>query len=118
MSEGCSGATADASICGARKAAMAEPAMAEPRDVTRALSAFICAARWEQLPDAVRHEGKRSILNFIATALAGCREDAIEHTLSSLLMFSKGGQATVIGRGERVDALSAAFLNAASGNVF
>jgi 2-methylcitrate dehydratase PrpD len=113
MSEGCSGAAAEASICGARKAAMAEP-----RDVTRALSAFICAARWEQLPDAVRHEGKRSILNFIATALAGCREDAIEHTLSSLLMFSKGGQATVIGRSERVDALSAAFLNAASGNVF
>jgi 2-methylcitrate dehydratase PrpD len=33
-------------------------------------------------------------------------------------MFSKGGQATVIGRAERVDALSATFLNAASGNVF
>jgi 2-methylcitrate dehydratase PrpD len=66
----------------------------------------------------VRHEGKRSILNFIATALAGCREDAIEHALTSLMMFSKGGQATVIGRAERLDALSAAFLNAASGNVF
>jgi len=34
------------------------------------------------------------------------------------MMFSKGGQATVIGRSEQVDALSAAFLNAASGNVF
>ena len=57
----------------------------------------------EQLPDTVRHEGKRSILNFIATALPGCREDAIEHTLTSLLIFSKCGQATVIGRTERVD---------------
>ena len=92
--------------------------MTGPSDVTRTLSGFVCGARWEQLPDTVRHEGKRSILNFIATALAGCREDAIEHTLASLMMFSKGGQATVIGRAERVDALSASFLNAASGNVF
>ena len=92
--------------------------MTGPSDVTRILSDFVCGAQWEQLPDTVRHEGKRSILNFIATALAGCREDAIEHTLTSLLLFSKGGQATVIGRAERLDALSAAFLNAASGNVF
>ena len=92
--------------------------MEGPSDVTSVLSGFVCNARWEQLPDTVRHEGKRSILNFIATALAGCREDAIEHTLASLLTFSKGGQATVIGRRERLDALSAAFLNAASGNVF
>jgi 2-methylcitrate dehydratase PrpD len=92
--------------------------MTGPSEVTRALSGFICDARWEQLPDTVRHEGKRSILNFIATALAGCREDAIEHTLTSLLMFSNCGQATVIGRTERVDALSAAFLNATSSNVF
>ena len=92
--------------------------MTGPSDVTRTLSGFVCGARWEQLPDTVRHEGKRSILNFIATALAGCREDAIEHTLASLMMFSKGGQATVIGRAERVDALCASFLNAASGNVF
>ncbi|MGE0851910.1 MAG: MmgE/PrpD family protein [Hyphomicrobiaceae bacterium] len=92
--------------------------MTGPSDVTRTLSDFVCGACWEQLPDAVRHEGKRSILNFIATALAGCREDAIEHTFASLMTFSKGGQATVIGRVERIDALSAAFLNAASGNVF
>src|SRR5262245_29715948 len=91
--------------------------MTGPSAVTGALSGYVSNARWEQLPDTVRHEGKRSILNFIATALAGCREDAIEHTLASLMMFSKSGQAVVIGRTERVDALSAAFLNAASGNV-
>jgi 2-methylcitrate dehydratase PrpD len=92
--------------------------MTRPSDVTTTLSDFVCRAQWEQLPDTVRHEGKRSILNFVATALAGCREDAIEYTLASLTAFSKGGQATVIGRTERVDTLSAAFLNAASGNVF
>ncbi len=92
--------------------------MAYTADITRTLSAFVANTRCEQLPAPVAHEAKRSLLNFIATALAGCREDAVEHTLASLLEFSNGNQATIIGRQERLDALSAAFLNAASGNVF
>jgi 2-methylcitrate dehydratase PrpD len=87
-------------------------------DVTKLFSAFAAEARWEALPEQARHEAKRSILNFVATALAGCREDAVEIALASLAMFSGPRQATVIGRSERIDALSAAFLNAASGNVF
>ena len=92
--------------------------MTKTTDITRALSDFITTMTWSQLPDTVRHEGQRSILNFMATALSGCREDAVEHALASLAMFSGGRQATIIGRRERIDVLSAAFLNAASGNVF
>ena len=92
--------------------------MVDRPDVTRLFGAFIARAQWDQLPEQVRHEAKRSLLNFIATALAGCREDAVEMTLASLAAFSGPRQATVIGRTERIDALSAAFLNAASGNVF
>ena len=92
--------------------------MSPPTDLTRTFGNFIASTQWDQLPDRVRHEAKRSILNFVATAFSGCREDAVEQTLASLLAFSRGGQATVIGRTERLDALSAAFLNAASGNVF
>jgi 2-methylcitrate dehydratase PrpD len=92
--------------------------MTRPANLTKTFSTFIANATWDQLPAQVRHEGKRSILNFIATSLSGCREDAVEHLLASLMMFSKGEQATIMGRTERLDALSAAFLNAASGNVF
>ena len=92
--------------------------MADRPDVTRSFGAFIARTQWDQLPEQVRHEAKRSLLNFISTALAGCREDAVEMTLASLAAFSGPRQATVIGRTERIDALSAAFLNAASGNVF
>jgi 2-methylcitrate dehydratase PrpD len=38
--------------------------------------------------------------------------------LKSLAEFSGGKQATIVGRRERIDALSAAFLNAAGANVF
>jgi 2-methylcitrate dehydratase PrpD len=92
--------------------------MVDRPDVTKSLAAFIVRTDWDQLPEQVRHEGRRSLLNFFATALAGCREDAVEMTLASLAAFSGPRQATIIGRTERIDALSAAFLNAASGNVF
>src|SRR5262249_50628697 len=46
-----------------------------------------------------------------------CRETVIETMLRSLATFSAERQATVIGRRERVDALTATFLNAASANV-
>jgi 2-methylcitrate dehydratase PrpD len=51
-------------------------------------------------------------------ALAGCRTEPVEVTLRSLAEFSGGKQATLIGRTERIDALSAAFLNAAAANVY
>ncbi|MEA2930891.1 MAG: hypothetical protein QOG38_3319 [Hyphomicrobiales bacterium] len=85
--------------------------------VTQSLARLVVTTRWEDIPDAVRHQAKRSFMNFFAVALAGCRTDAIEIALRSLLSFSGGKQATIVGRGERIDALSAAFLNAAAANV-
>ena len=82
-----------------------------------ALRAYVAAMRWEDVPPKVRHQAKRSVMNLFAVALAGCRTDPIEIALSSLQEFSGGKQATLIGRAERIDALSAAFLNAAAANV-
>jgi 2-methylcitrate dehydratase PrpD len=91
--------------------------MSAPPNLTRTLAAFISDARAEDIPETVVQEAKRSILNFMSTALAGCREDAVEITLASLSEFSGPRHATVIGRTERIDALGAAFVNAAAGNV-
>jgi 2-methylcitrate dehydratase PrpD len=86
--------------------------------VTRTLARFVAATRWEDIPDPVKHEAKRALLNFFAVALAGCRTPPVEMALRSLAEFSGGKQATIIGRSERIDALNAAFLNAAGANVF
>jgi len=85
--------------------------------VTRTLARYIAAARWEDVPPPVRHQAKRSLINLFAVALAGCRTDPIEIAFRSLAEFSGGRTATLIGRSERIDALSAAFLNAAAANV-
>jgi 2-methylcitrate dehydratase PrpD len=91
--------------------------MLQRSDVTQTLARYTAATRWEDIPPAVRHQAKRSLVNFFAVALAGCRTAPVETALVSLAEFSGGRQATVIGRSERVDALSAAFLNAAAANV-
>ena len=85
--------------------------------VTEKLAQLVVNTRWDDLPPPVAHQAKRSLMNFFAVALTGCRNETIEIALASLAAFSGGKQATIIGRRERIDALSAAFLNAAGANV-
>lgn len=86
--------------------------------ISRRLAAFLAAARPEDMPAPVLHEAKRALLNALATALAGFDDPMVARTLSVLRPFSGRPQAHLIGRAERMDALSAAFLNAAAANVF
>jgi 2-methylcitrate dehydratase PrpD len=86
--------------------------------VTQNLARFVVETRWEDIPEQARHEAKRALLNFFAVAIAGCRTEPVELALRTLAEFSGGKQATIVGRSERIDALGAAFLNAAGANVF
>ncbi len=86
--------------------------------VTPELARFIVDTKWDDLPGKARHEAKRALLNFFAVAIAGCRTEPVELALRTLGEFSGGRQATIVGRPERIDPLTAAFLNAAGANVF
>lgn len=91
--------------------------MLQTPGMTERLAHFVADTQWDDLGPSVAHQAKRSLMNFFAVALTGCRDQTIETALQTLAAFSGGKQATIIGRSERVDALSAAFLNAASANV-
>ena len=91
--------------------------MRQNQRVTESLAELAVSTKWDDLPPQVTHQAKRSVMNFFAVALAGCREAAVQTALDSLAAFSGGKQATLIGRRERLDALGAAFLNAAGANV-
>ena len=84
---------------------------------TAGLARFLAESRWEDVTDAVRHEGRRTILNCLGTALGGCRDEQVEHALAVLRPFSGPPEAVLIGRGERLDTLTAAFINAAAANL-
>ena len=85
--------------------------------VTESLARQIVATQWDEVPSQVRHQAKRSLVNFFAVTLAGCRSAPIEIVRRSLAEFSGGKQVALIGHATRIDALSAAFLNAAGANV-
>jgi 2-methylcitrate dehydratase PrpD len=91
--------------------------MLQMSGVTQRLARHLVETGWDDIPAVVRHQAKRSLMNFFAVALAGCRSGPVEIALRSLAEFSGGKQATLVGRTERIDALSAAFLNAAGANV-
>lgn len=86
--------------------------------VSEVLAQFVAAARWDDLPESVRHEAKRSLLNGLASALAGCCEPALLQADRALAPFGGTAVASVIGRPVRRDPLQAAWLNAMAINVF
>jgi 2-methylcitrate dehydratase PrpD len=86
-------------------------------EASAAIAQFVANTEYNALPDAVVHEAKRSLVNFFATAISACNDRPIEIALRSLQGYSGRAQASVFGRPERLDALSAAFLNAASANL-
>ena len=94
-----------------------ETRMLHKPGATESLARHVAATRWDDIPSKVRHQAKRSLINFFAVTLAGCRSRPIEIALRSLLEFSGGRSVALIGRTERIDALSAAFLTAAGANV-
>lgn len=85
---------------------------------TRRLSSFAENLQWRDIPEHVRHEAKRSLLNYFASAIAGSGEPAIDKFLSTLHRFSGAQSAGIIGRRERGDMLLAASVNAMSANIF
>jgi 2-methylcitrate dehydratase PrpD len=90
----------------------------EARDVTRKLSRYVVAMRFQDLPEAVRHEIGRSLLNWLGVAVGGSRHQAVEIALAAVMPFSGPPQAGIFGRSERLDVINAALINGISSHVF
>lgn len=84
---------------------------------TRTLARFIADSQWGDVPHAIRHEGKRALLNWLGCAMGGSRDDAVERALSTVEPFSGRRTSTLLGRTEKLDALHAAFVNALASNI-
>ena len=94
--------------------------MPQPEDarfVGERLGGFVRASSWHALPQALRHEGKRSLLNFIGCAIGVASAPPIETAMRVLTRLSGAERVAVIGRSERLDPLGAAFINAVAGNL-
>ena len=88
------------------------------RGASAQLAHFAVAASWDSISPEVRHQTKRALINFFATALAGCKDPALLAATQVFNQFRSSQDCTVIGHAQQTDMLHAASLNAMSGNVF
>jgi len=86
--------------------------------ISRTLARFLVRTRPEDVPAPARREAVRSILNVIGTALGGSGDEEARRIAAVMLPFSGPAEAALVGRAERADCMTAAFLNALAGNVF
>jgi 2-methylcitrate dehydratase PrpD len=88
-----------------------------PADVTRTLAAYVVNAKPEDLPASVKSEACRTLLNWAGCAVGGSRHETVDIAVRALAPFVGSAQASVLGRGERLDILHAALMNGISSHV-
>ncbi|MBI4206598.1 MAG: MmgE/PrpD family protein [Betaproteobacteria bacterium] len=87
-------------------------------EVTRTLAKFVVEHRHADIPEKVRHEAARSFLNWVGCAVGASRHETVERALAALAEFSGPLEATVLGRGDRLDIMQAALMNGITSHTF
>jgi 2-methylcitrate dehydratase PrpD len=53
-------------------------------EVTKTLAQFVVDSRYDAIPEKVRHEAKRSVLNWLGCAIGASRHEGIDIALSGI----------------------------------
>jgi len=104
--------------------ALADAAMAQvlpvslPSPVTSVLCRYIVQAKPGDLPEPVKREVRRTVLNYTGVAVGGSRHETVERVITALAPFAGKAEANLLGRRERFDSLHAALINGISSHIF
>lgn len=88
------------------------------QDITQRLARFAVQSQPADLPERVRKEAARALLNWIGNPIGACRHEVTERALAALDEFSGPREASVLGRTEKLDVFNAAVVNCVSSGVF
>ena len=72
-------------------------------NVTRTLAQYIVASRYANIPDAVKHEAARALVNWAGCAVGSSRHETVARALAAITDFAGSPQAGLFGRRERLD---------------
>jgi len=86
--------------------------------ITRTLAAYAAASLPQDIPADVMHESLRALVNWIGSPVGACRHDTVERALAAYRPFFGAPHATLLGRGEKTDALHAALVNGLASGIF
>jgi 2-methylcitrate dehydratase PrpD len=85
---------------------------------TRALASYVVTSRLDDIPQDVRHEARRAIVNYIGCAVGGSPHQAVEIAIRALGPYAGKPTAIVLGRSDRLDPLHASLMNGISSHVY
>jgi 2-methylcitrate dehydratase PrpD len=91
--------------------------MTKAENVTKSLAAWLVDCRLADIPADVQREGVRTFFNWVGCAVGGARHATVDRALDAVRPFSGQPTATVLGRGERLDAPHAALVNGIASHV-
>lgn len=84
---------------------------------TRLLARLVAQTRWQDLPEAVRHEGVRSFVNWLGCAIGGAPHPGVAAAARAATVFGGTPAATLLGMKRRADPMAAALVNGISSHV-
>jgi 2-methylcitrate dehydratase PrpD len=87
-------------------------------EVTRTLARYVVNSKPSDIPQNVKREGVRSILNWLGCAVGAAHHEAVECAMAALMPFAGPAQASILGRGEKTDIMHAALMNGITSHVF
>src|SRR2546423_8832063 len=86
--------------------------------ITRTLAEFVVTHPSRGWNDAIDREAQRTVLNWMGCAIGAAHHPAVEAALAAVSELAPSPQATIVGRRERADVASAAFVNAIASHTF
>jgi 2-methylcitrate dehydratase PrpD len=86
--------------------------------VTQLLARFVASHPGRGWDEAVDREARRTFFNWLGCAIGAARHEAVDASLAAIALLQPAPQASVLGRGERVDMASAALVNGISSHTF
>jgi 2-methylcitrate dehydratase PrpD len=88
--------------------------LAVQSDATRLLARHVVRTRFEDLNERAVHSFKRTLLDYLTTALTGSQEPVSRQVLDYLASVDESRTAAVVGSTQRLSVLNAALLNGTS----
>ena len=79
--------------------------------ITAALAGFVAGHPSHGWDDGVEKEAHRTVLNWVGCAIGASQHPTVRAALAAVQDLAPSAQASILGRGERVDIGSAALLN-------
>jgi 2-methylcitrate dehydratase PrpD len=85
---------------------------------TKELASYVVGMRIEDVPQDMRKEARRAIVNIMGCALGGSQDEAMDIALKVFTPFSGKATSLIVGRSEMLDPLHAALMNGISSHVY